>query len=155
MEINPDKSITTFADKLRLLELGVARPGLFYPIPECEGIPRQVITIPGIRTMYQWGGSDAIELYKSLWNSSHEVMKKYITDYKKWLVDSAFNTLEIIKDNTTPLEFCEFCPVRQCLNTKFRLNDSRPHPRLCGLCFRLTRATIGKEMIRNTPYASV
>lgn len=48
-----------------------------------------------------------------------------------------------------------FCPVRQCLDTKFSLNDSRSHPRLCGLCLRLTHATIGKEMIKNTPPASV
>lgn len=48
-----------------------------------------------------------------------------------------------------------FRPVRQCLDTKFSLNDSRSHPRLCGLCLRLTHATIGKEMIKNTPPASV
>lgn len=153
MEINPDKSITTFADKLRAL--GVPRPNLFYPISECEGVPRQVITIPGIRAMYQWGGSNAIDLYKSLWHSSPEVMNKYITNYQKWLDETAFNTLERIKANKTPSEYCDFCPVRQCLDTKFRLNDSRPHPRLCGLCFRLTRDTIGNEMIRNTPPASV
>ena len=152
IEINPDKSITTFADKMRAL--GVSRPNLFYPIPECEGIPRQVITIPGIRTMYQWGGLDAIELYKSLWHSSPEGMKTYITDYQKWLAATASGTLETIKANATRTVFCEFCPVRQCLETKFKLNDFRPHSRLCGLCFRLTKDTIGEEMMKNIPHTS-
>jgi hypothetical protein len=162
MEINPDKSITTFADKMR--DIGIKRPILFYSIPECEDIPKQVIsedipkqviTIPGIRTMHQWGGVYAVELYKLLWSLPIDGMKAYITSYQEELVKNAFDALERIKANKTPADFCEFCPIRQCLKTKFRLNDSRPHPRLCGLCNRLTKETIGKEIMKNTPPVSV
>jgi hypothetical protein len=130
---------------------------LFYSIPECDGIPKKVITIPGIRTMYQWGGLDAVELYKLLWSLPVGDMKAYITSYQNKLVDDAFATLEHIKAKAykTPIKFCEFCPIRQCLKTKFRLNDSRPHPRLCGLCFGLKRETIGKEIMKNSPPVSL
>lgn len=149
MEINPDKSITTFADKMR--DIGIKRPILFYSIPECKDIPKQVITIPGIRTMHQWGGVYAVELYKLLWSLSIGDMTAYIKSYQEELVKNAFDTLERIKANKTPADFCEFCPIRQCLKTEFPLDNSRPHHRLCGLCYRLTRETIGAEMMKNTP----
>jgi len=157
MEINPDKTIITFVDKLRALysDIGIDKPGLFYHIPECEGIPRSVITIPGLRTMFQWGGLNAIELYESLWQLSAQDMIRLIHRQQELLINTAFILLEKIrKDRISPrTQYCEFCRVRQCLETKFPLNDSRPHPRLCGLCFRLTRETIGAEMIKNTPPA--
>jgi len=155
MEINPDKPITTFVDKLRVLDISIDKPGLFYQIPECEGIPRSVITIPGLRTMFQWGGLNAIELYKSLWKLSTEDMIRLIHRQQESLINNAFAELEKIRKDriSKPQQYCEFCRVRQCLETKFQLNDSRPHPRLCGLCFRLTPETIGAEMIKNTPPA--
>lgn len=157
MEINPDKIITTFVDKLRELELGngIDKPGLFYQIPECEGIPRSVITIPGLRTMFQWGGLDAVELYESLWQLSKQEMIRLIQTQQELLINNAFAKLEKIRNNRQlpRTQYCEFCRVRQCLETKFQLNESRPHPKLCGLCFRLTRESIGSEMMKNTPPA--
>lgn len=155
LEINPDpdKSITTVADKMR--DIGIARPSLFYPIPECEGVPRQVITIPGIRTMYQWDGINAIELYDKLWRLPHDYMRVWLDGIHKKLIDNAFVKLESVRTNQTPLEYCEFCQVRQCLTTKFLLNEFRQHPRLCSICFKLTRNTIEKEIIKNTPHTDI
>jgi hypothetical protein len=161
VDIKPDGTLETFADKF--IQLGILQPKLFYPIPECDGIPKSVITIPGIRTMYQTFGIDPRELFRELWKLPTDAMREWLAKTRTSQLQMAADELvRIYKDRTTPNHGnkCLFCPIRRCLS-ETNVPVIAEHPHLCRICYNLmqpdgivNRGKFEKEMNKNTPHAS-
>jgi hypothetical protein len=160
VEIRPDGTLETFADKF--IQLGILQPILFYPITECADTPRNVITIPGIRTMYQAFGIDPRELFRQLWVKPSEYMRTWLAKTRaSQLQRAAGELVRIYTDRTpNPRNKCLFCPIRKCLS-ETDVSVIAEHPRLCRICYnlmqpdgRVNEEKFEKEMNKNTPPAS-
>jgi hypothetical protein len=121
----------------RMNNLDITHPKLLYSIPECNDLPRNVITIPGIRTMYQWGGYNPIEIYKMLWDNSPDKMKILIQQMQETLFITAFIQLKDIYEQNEQSKFCKFCHIRKCLLDTDIKSTKELHNSLCRICFLL------------------
>jgi hypothetical protein len=151
INITPRNTLETYIDKLGLEYFkNISNDydtGIFRSLPDgC--IPSSAITIPNVRTQYQFGGIDPRDVFgRLIWEEDN--ILEVIDNINRKITR---NILEIKHDNTTKTENCILCSLIKC-ESYSPFPSSKLLPNLCTLCNKLSsnEDTLYTAVIANNP----